>query len=64
MVWNGEKAINLKAWKGKVGSTLLEETEVGPGELVEVSGYAGSPHDVTWEIFDRRDERQNRRIDI
>jgi hypothetical protein len=53
MIWNGSQAINVKAWKGAIGSTLLATINgIVPGQEVTVSGYAGSPNDVFWEIFD------------
>ncbi|HJT81847.1 MAG TPA: SdrD B-like domain-containing protein [Chthoniobacterales bacterium] len=52
MQWNGSGTICIKAWKGSVGSTLLStQCNITPGTLVTVSGYAGSPNDVIWEIF-------------
>ena len=52
MIWNGNQTVGIKAWKGSVGSTLLATiTDIQPGEEVTVSGYAGSPNDVIWEIF-------------
>lgn len=53
MFWDGQTTINVRAWKGPVGSTLLKEiSEVGPGDEVTVQGYKGGPEDVIWEIFD------------
>lgn len=52
MIWDGVQTIGVKAWKGSVGSTLLADIgNIIPGEEVTVSGHAGSPNDVTWEIF-------------
>ena len=52
MVWNGAQAVRIKAWKGAVGSTLLADKDsITPGTEVTVSGFAGSPNDVYWEIF-------------
>lgn len=53
MTWNGNQTIDIKAWKGAVGSSTLLSTQTGitPGTTVTVSGYAGSPNDVYWEIF-------------
>ncbi len=52
MIWNGSQTINIKAWKGTIGSTLLATINgITPGKEVTVSGYAGSPNDVIWEIF-------------
>ena len=55
MIWNGQvEPIHVKAWYGTVGSTLLSEpSDIMIGDEVTVSGYAGSPNDVTWEIFDQ-----------
>jgi len=53
MIWNGSQTIRVKAWKGNVGSTLLADIDpVDPDQEVTVNGYAGSPNDVYWEIFD------------
>jgi len=53
MVWGGSEDIRIKAWKGSVGSTLLADVNnIAGGQEVTVSGYAGSPNDVYWEIFD------------
>ena len=52
MVWNGTQNIKIKAWKGAVGSTLLATIDnIKPSDEVTVTGYAGSPNDVYWEIF-------------
>ena len=52
MVWNGSENVRIKAWKGKVGSTLLADKDnIAPGTEVTVTGFAGSPNDVYWEIF-------------
>jgi hypothetical protein len=52
MVWNGTQNIKIKAWKGAVGSTLLATIDnIKPSDKVTVTGYAGSPNDVYWEIF-------------
>ena len=53
MIWNGTQTVTIKAWKGAVGSTLLATiNDITPGTEVTVSGFAGSPNDVYWEIFD------------
>ena len=53
MIWNGSQTIDIKAWKGAVGSTLLSnQTGIAPGQTVTVNGFAGAPNDVIWEIFD------------
>jgi hypothetical protein len=52
MIWAGAQSVGVKAWKGAVGSTLLGAfSTVNVGNEVTVSGYAGSPNDVIWEIF-------------
>ncbi len=52
MRWNGTQSVDVKAWKGSVGSTLLATvTNVTPNQIVTVTGYAGSPNDVIWEVF-------------
>ena len=52
MIWNGAHDVRIKAWKGDVGSTLLADIDnISSGDEVRVSGFAGSPNDVYWEIF-------------
>ncbi len=52
MIWTGQDDVTVKAWKGPVGSTLLDTiTGVMAGDEVTVDGYAGSPNDVFWEVF-------------
>ena len=53
MIWDGAAdPIRVKAWKGEVGSELLlDQSGITLGTEVVVSGYAGSPNDVYWEIF-------------
>ena len=53
MIWNGSQTINIKAWRGQPGSTLLStQNGITPGQTVTVTGYNGKPNDVVWEIFD------------
>ncbi|MDA2924416.1 hypothetical protein MYX65_07120 [Acidobacteria bacterium AH-259-L09] len=52
MIWDGTQAIRVKAYKGKVASTLLANVDnVNIGAELAVNGYTGSPNDVTWEIL-------------
>ncbi len=52
MIWSGGQAVRIKAWKGNVGSTQLADMDnIQPGDEVTVTGFAGSPNDVFWEIF-------------
>jgi 5-hydroxyisourate hydrolase-like protein (transthyretin family) len=53
MVWNGSaQTVWVTAWKGTIGSTALATLQpVSRGAALTVSGYAGSPNDVYWEIF-------------
>ena len=52
MIWAGTQSIRIKAWKGNVGSTLRADIDnIAPGAEVTVTGFAGSPNDVIWEIF-------------
>jgi len=52
MIWNGSQNVDIKAWKGAVGSTALPKVfNVAPGQEVTITGFAGSPNDVVWEIF-------------
>ncbi|MBT8142752.1 MAG: DUF11 domain-containing protein, partial [Gammaproteobacteria bacterium] len=53
MIWGGSSDIKVTAWKGSVGSTMLADmVPVSVDGELSVSGYAGSPNDVFWEIFD------------
>ncbi|NND59514.1 MAG: hypothetical protein HKN49_04525 [Gammaproteobacteria bacterium] len=53
MIWDGATPVRIKAWKGPVGSELLADiNDIQPGEEITVMGYAGSPNDVFWEVFD------------
>jgi hypothetical protein len=47
----GASEVRVKAYKGPVGSELLADTTVALGGEITVSGYAGSPNDVFWELF-------------
>ena len=50
--WDGSQDVRIKAYKGSVGSALLADIDdIAPGEEVTVSGFAGSPNDVFFEIF-------------
>ncbi len=52
MIWDGSQSVRIKAWKGSVGSTLLEDQDnIVIGQEVTVTGFAGSPNDVIWELF-------------
>ncbi len=54
MIWDGDPDdVLVTAWKGAVGSEALATLVPVPagGELT-VTGYAGSPNDVFWEVFD------------
>jgi cysteine-rich repeat protein len=52
MIWNGAEPIRIKAYKGSVGSTLLADIDgIQVGQKVTVTGFAGSPNDVQYEIF-------------
>ncbi len=53
MIWDGGEAVRVRAWKGQIGSQLLADLDgVAIGQEVQVSGYAGSPNDVFWEVFE------------
>ena len=57
MIWNGPQGpgetVTIKAYKGDTKAALLAEISgIKVGDEVTVSGYAGSPNDVIWEIFD------------
>jgi hypothetical protein len=57
MIWNGPQGpgetVTIQAYKGDTGAALLAEISgIEVGDEVTVSGYAGSPNDVIWEIFD------------
>ena len=52
MISNFTGPVKVKAWKGAVGSTLLATVDnIQPNQEVSVSGYAGSPNDVIWQIY-------------
>jgi hypothetical protein len=55
-VWDGVELVNgvtVKAYKGDPSTELLDTVEnVEVGTEVKVTGYAGSPNDVYFEIFD------------
>ncbi len=53
MIWDGSATdVWVTAWKGSVGSTALATlAPVSFGNALTVSGFAGSPNDVYWEIF-------------
>jgi hypothetical protein len=52
MRWAGTVNVNIKAYKGSVGSALLTTiNNITPGQVVTVTGYAGAPNDVFWEVF-------------
>ena len=52
MQWNGTQTICIVAHKGGT-STAVISTQCGitPGTVVTVTGMAGAPNDVVWEIF-------------
>jgi hypothetical protein len=53
MIWDGTQSVRIKAWKGNPGSLLLADIDnVAIGDEVTVSGFAGSPNDVVWEVFE------------
>jgi hypothetical protein len=55
MIWNGSVIVDVEAFKGRVGGESLGTvSDVAPGDEVTISGYAGSPNDVFWEIFTAR----------
>jgi hypothetical protein len=53
MISGFSSPVKVKAWKGAVGTSTLLTTidNIQPGQEVSVSGYAGSPNDVYWEVF-------------
>ncbi len=52
MKWEGTMAVDVVAWKGAIGSTQLATVNgIDPGDNVTISGFAGSPNDVYWQIF-------------
>lgn len=53
MMWDGDvEPVTVTAWKGAVGSESLGTYTVSKGEKVTVTGYAGAPNDVFWQIAD------------
>ena len=62
MIWDGPGTVDIEAWKGSVGSTSLGTiTDIAPGQEIAVVGYAGSPNDVYWEIFESGTNFTNKR---
>ena len=53
MIWDGpENNVSIIAYKGNTSAMVLANIGgIMIGDTVTVSGYAGSPNDVTWEIF-------------
>jgi hypothetical protein len=52
MIWDGAQNIKIVAHKGNLGATVLATIDnIMPGDEVTVSGFAGSPNDVEWELF-------------
>jgi hypothetical protein len=52
MIWNGVESVRIVAWKGVEGSTRLADIDnIALGQKVTVSGFAGSPNDVIWQVF-------------
>ena len=53
MIWDGTQGIRVIAYKGPVGGEVLADiNNITAGDEVTVTGFAGSPNDVTWQIFD------------
>jgi cysteine-rich repeat protein len=49
---NPGQVIDIKAWNGSPGGTLVAtETNIQPGDVITVTGFSGSVNDVYWEIF-------------
>jgi hypothetical protein len=58
MIWDGAEPVNVIAWKGAKGSTLLGAFNgVTKGNPVTVTGYTGAPNDVIWEVFRASDNQ-------
>jgi hypothetical protein len=51
MRWTGTTPIQVKAYKGGTSTQLLGTFPVAVGQDLTVTGYAGAPNDVIWEIF-------------
>ncbi len=52
MIWDGVGIVDVTAWYGNVDSSIVGTASgVGPGTEVTFSGFAGSPNDVIWQIF-------------
>jgi len=50
MVWNGSQTVDIKAWHGAVGVSMLNQfDDVAPGDAITVSGLGGAT--PVWEIF-------------
>jgi hypothetical protein len=50
MIWNGSQTVDIKAWHGVVGASMLNQfDDVAPGDAITVSGLGGAT--PVWEIF-------------
>ena len=59
MIWDGLVDIRVKAYKGAVGTELLEDIDgIMPGDEFEVGKLATAPNDVFWEIFEAGTENK------
>ena len=54
MIWDGpENNVSIIAYKGDTGAMVLANLGgIMIGNTVTINGFAGSPNDVTWEVFD------------
>jgi len=51
MVWNGAQTVDVKAWNGLAGSTLLHQfDDVAPGDAITVDGLTAAY--PVWEVYD------------
>jgi hypothetical protein len=52
MIWDGTQNIKIVAHKGSLTAQVLATIDnIQPGDEVTVTGFAGSPNDVVWELF-------------
>jgi hypothetical protein len=51
MIWDGTQTVDVLAWNGQPGSTLLASfDDVAPGDALNVTGF--TVQDTVWEVYD------------
>ena len=51
-IWSGTDSVEVEAFKGDSDDQSLGSQVVGAGAEISFSGFAGSPNDVYWYIYD------------